>query len=137
VTRLTAFNAIDVALKSRSRKKTPFVFVSAAETGWTSPSPVEWLERYLVAKRAVESRLGSEKVREIILRPSLIWTWQKPLALISVIPFYIGNKFLPFVDKPVLVDTLCTAAWEAIESESEQGVLRFMDMERLKEESRQ
>ena len=115
----------------------PFVFVSAAEAGWTFRSPLPFLERYLEAKRAVEaellgkqggipsstgtqsgSRSGSGSgpsstslsegadggspplLRGTILRPSLIWTWERPQALLSVLPFYIANALgVPFVDR--------------------------------------
>lgn len=87
----------------------PFVFVSAAEAGWTFTAPVPFLERYLIAKRAVEAELlgtsGAEAspdslLRGVVLRPSLIWTWERPQALLSVLPFYIANSLgLSFVDR--------------------------------------
>ena len=105
ITRTTAFNVIDSVEKKQSRNlnvqldkfikgdsggaKFPLCFVSAAEAGWPEVPFGEtvdglaprWLNRYLVAKRAVESRLGesSEKgwIREVIYRPSLIWDWTK------------------------------------------------------------
>merc|ERR1712070_850881 len=62
ITRQTAFNALDAFLyngKSRAQMKNnkPFIFISAAEAGWTFPAPFTWLQRYLEAKRAVESKL--------------------------------------------------------------------------------
>jgi len=140
VTRQTAFNAIDVLAKSKkkTREPFPFIFVSAAEAGWTFRAPVDFLERYLVAKRAVEAKLLSTdpstatNFRPIILRPSLIWTTDRPQALASVIPFYIGNAIgLPFVDKPVLLSTLVSAGLAAIENPQERGIKRFKEMENL------
>lgn len=135
VTRKTAFNIIEsIESNNNNNNNIPFVFVSAAEAGWTIPTPIDWLERYLIAKRAVENKLinESKNIREIILRPSLIWTWERPQALASVIPFYIGNSIgLPFIDKPVLVEDLSESAWNAIEINDEQGIFRYMDMERL------
>lgn len=135
VTRQTAMNAIE-AIESAPAlfKKTtkPFVFVSAAEAGWTFEAPVGFLERYLRAKRSVEDRLtNSNVIREIILRPSLIWTPEKPLALLSVIPFFVANAAgLSFVDRPMKVQNLALAAWAAV-CAGEQGVLRYPDMDRL------
>lgn len=44
ITRQTAFNAIELASKNTpptsNQKKTPFVFISAAEAGWDFPAPV-------------------------------------------------------------------------------------------------
>jgi uncharacterized protein YbjT (DUF2867 family) len=135
VTRLTAFNAIKLAEESEATKA--FVFVSAAEAGWDFKAPVSWLERYLIAKRAVEARLKESSLREIIVRPSLIWTWERPQALASVIPFYIGNAIgLPFVDKPVLVEDLVGAAYAALCDDSESGIFRYMGMERLADKAK-
>lgn len=64
ITRATAFNAINALGQARGgaggagAARLPFVFVSAAEAGWTFTAPVPWLERYLVAKRAVEAELS-------------------------------------------------------------------------------
>ena len=135
VTRQTAFNLLD-ALLSQPRVQSPrqvaFVFVSAAEAAWTFPAPVLFLQRYLEAKRAVEKRLLESRalVRPIILRPSLIYTLERPQALVSVVPFYIGNLLgLPFVDRPVRVETLVNAAVYSVENESESGVQTFREME--------
>ena len=137
ITRKTALSAIS-ALRSQSRRlrseraastddlstplpppphpPLPFVFVSAAEAGWTFEAPVPFLERYLIAKRAVEAELltpadamasaarsaldDSLLLRGVVLRPSLIWTWERPQALLSVLPFYVANALgLPFIDR--------------------------------------
>ena len=92
-----------------------------------------FLEKYLTAKRAVEDKaMSNDALRTVILRPSLIWTWDKPAALASVIPFYIGNSLgLPFVDKPVLLNTLVDAALASLQDKSVQGILRFSQMEEL------
>ena len=71
----------------------PFVFVSAAEAGWTFKAPVKFLERYLVAKRAVENKLltSAPYIRPIILRPSLIYTYVMTIDM-------LGALFLCYVD---------------------------------------
>lgn len=89
----------------------PFAFISAAEAGWTfdnmfQGTPAEWLHRYLVAKRAVEDELmalaASNSLRPIIVRPSLIWSWENPGALPPVAAFTIASKIgVPFIDEPV------------------------------------
>ena len=140
ITRQTSFNAIDLIVEqqqqSNSTTTVPFTFVSAAEAGWTWPSPVGFLERYLVAKRAVESRLQSEEVsnyiRPIILRPSLIYTLDRPQALFSVIPFMVASKVgIPGVEKPVELDVLTRAGVVASEDQSVRGVKRIDDMTAL------
>ena len=99
VTRQTAFAAID-ATAGRVRlpfsPRTPFAFVSCAESGWPDVSggafvesnlAPEWLRRYLAAKRAVEAKLSqtSDVLRPVIFRPSLIWSWDK-LDVLPIIP---------------------------------------------------
>eukprot|EP01038_Epipyxis_sp_PR26KG_P011834 gene11834-15836_t len=137
ITRKTAFNAIDSFVNQPPTKfKTgvikPFIFVSAAEAGWTFRTPVAWLEKYLAAKRSVENKLlGLGNVlRPVIFRPSLIWTWDRPQAIASVIPLYIGSYIgLPFVDKPVMVDTLVNAILISVIDVNERGIKRFPEME--------
>lgn len=141
VTRLTAFNAIRAMENSITQTNTSienrpvFVFISAAEAGWTLKPPVVWLARYLDAKRDVERRLqSSDKVRSVIFRPSLIWTTERPLALFSVLPFYIGSAIgLPFVDRPVLLESLVRAMITAIGDKNVQGVQRFKQIDNLSE----
>ena len=59
------------------------------------------------------------------MRPSLIWTWEKPGALAPVAAFTIGNALgLPFVDKPVMVDLLAAAMLNGIEA-SESGIFDY------------
>ena len=180
-----------------------FIFISAAEAGWTLPAPVDFLERYLTAKRSVEKKLlafsnhaksiidnqkrsisnirnnrssknfnnsssssdrketnsinssvgsindddnlsnsdGDQiqnedidetvvKLRPVIFRPSLIWTWKRPTALISVIPFYIGSRIgLPFVDRPVTVENLVDAMIYSIEDSKVEGIMKFNDID--------
>lgn len=139
VTRQTAFNALSIFNEHRrpAEQPAPFVFVSAAEAGWTFKAPVAWLERYLTAKRAVEAKLlgGSAEadgVRPVVFRPSMVWTPARPLGLLAVAPFYLGNALrLPIVDRPVTVDSLATAILVAVESAAVRGVQRFADVDRL------
>lgn len=93
ITRQTAFNLIN-GIKGKLRmpfsSPTPMMFVSAAEAGWPDVALDEqvenvapaWLKEYLVAKRAVEGELRSsaDVIRAAIFRPSLIWSWTKPLS---------------------------------------------------------
>eukprot|EP01041_Mallomonas_annulata_P013230 gene13230-27993_t len=135
ITKQTAFAAIDIISNQKEvgNKKIPFIFISAAEAGWTVPAPVEWLERYLKAKRAVESKLlqDGNALRPIIFRPSLIWTWERPQALFSVVPFAVASLFLPFVDRPVKVDSLVKAMVVAISNENVNGIQRFKEIDQL------
>ena len=131
ITRVTALNALNVISARMTDSKIPFVFVSAAEAAWTFPAPVNFLERYLTAKRAVEKAvLNSPTVRGVVLRPSIIWSLERPQALISVIPFYVANRLnVPFVDKPVLVSTLVNAAVNSILDEGISGIQSYREME--------
>ena len=97
------------------------------------PAPVPFLEKYLVAKRTVERNLLNQpNIRPIIFRPSLIWTKTRPQALVSVIPFYIGNAVgIPSVDKPVMLESLVGACMNVISDEKESGIKRFDEIERL------
>lgn len=153
ITRVTAINALNIiSNKNRDGKRIPFIFVSAAEAAWTFPAPVNFLERYLIAKRAVEKAvLNSADVRGVVLRylcyllthsltrslthyfrPSLIWSLERPQALISVIPFYIAASInVPFVDKPVLVSTLVNAAINSMLDEETSGIKSYKEMEAL------
>lgn len=137
VTRRSAVLAVEAAAEllqppPSASGPPPFVFVSAAEAGWTLPAP-GWLERYLVAKRAAEtSLLGERRLRGAVLRPSLVWSFDRPLALPSVAAFYVANAVgLPFVDRPVSVDTLAAAAVRALSDEAVAGVQRYPQMEAL------
>ena len=138
VTRRSALAAAAAAAElctSQDGGPPPFGFVSAAEAGWNFKAPVEWLERYLIAKRAVERELLASgeagRLRPIILRPSLVWSTERPGSLPSVAAFYAANALgLPFVDRPVNVDTLAGAAVNALGDAQARGILRFPEMER-------
>jgi nucleoside-diphosphate-sugar epimerase len=131
VTRQTAMNAIEAFTKYDGMGK-PFVFISAAEAGWTFTAPVGFLERYLVAKRSVESNLLASILRPIIFRPSLIWTTERPQGLISVIPFFVASKLgVPFVGKPVRVEDLVSAILTSILDNSTRGILNYERIEAL------
>jgi nucleoside-diphosphate-sugar epimerase len=139
ITRQTAFNAVDAIINQKqvhpdAAERVPFVFVSAAEAAWTFKAPVDFLQRYLVAKREVEHKLmeSSAELRPVIMRPSLIWSWTKPEKVFATIPFFVGSAIgLPFVDRPVQVEALTDAILRAVESEDEQGVQNFKEIERL------
>jgi len=152
ITRKTMFNvikAVEAKVKNPLRGltgggsgKIPLCFVSAAEVGWPDVKfgstvedklAPEWLVRYLVAKRAVEERLGtSSAIRSVIYRPSLIWDWTK-FDVLPVIPVFNIANFLgvPFVDKTVRVETLADAIVSGIENDNISGVQRYMKMEEL------
>ena len=132
VTRQTAMNAIDAFLESGGSGK-PFVFISAAEAGWTFTTPVDFLERYLIAKRAVESRLLGSALRPVIFRPSIIWAKERPQGLLSAVPFYFANKIgIPFIDRPVRIDALATAILRSMfDDEAVRGLLNYRSIETL------
>ena len=150
ITRKTMFNIID-AVEAKAKNplnvlkgtgKTPLAFVSCAESGWPDVQfgdfveeklAPEWLRKYLVAKRAVESRLSSSSaLRPVVVRPSLIWSWDK-LDVLPIIPVFNFANFVgvPFVDKTVRVETLADAIVAGIEDDSIVGVQRFKEMEEL------
>jgi nucleoside-diphosphate-sugar epimerase len=160
ITRVTAFNAIEAAedYVQQSRQSgnsvgapLPFCFTSAAEAGWPDVPGGEFIEqrlvpdflrRYLKAKRAVEARLlggpssssssSTKLLRPIIVRPSLIYSLDRPASYVPVGAFFIGNKIgLPFVDRPVTVQALAAAMIRAIGRDSVKGVLRFKDIDEL------
>merc|ERR1712228_434678 len=92
-----------------------------------------WLKSYLKAKRAVESRLANTSaLRPVIMRPSLIWSWDK-LDVLPIIPvFNLASAVgVPFVDKTVRVETLADAIVAGLEDESVEGVQRYVEMEEL------
>ena len=161
ITRVTAFNAIDAttqfikdnesAFSDSGNVRFPFVFTSAAEAGW--PDVVggpqiekilapEWLRRYLAAKRAVESRLLRAKdeqqeslptLRPIVVRPSLIYSLDRPASYAPVGAFFVGNRLgLPFVDRPVTVQSLANAVVKSISQDSTvEGILRYPEIDSL------
>ena len=127
---MTAIECFTSKSSSSAETPKPFVFISAAEAGWTAPAPVKWLERYLAAKREVEDEVMTNKsLRPVILRPSLVWSWDKPQALISVVPFFLASTLgVPFIDKPVMLTTLVDAAIGAVQDPVVRGILREKDM---------
>jgi uncharacterized protein YbjT (DUF2867 family) len=145
ITRLTAFHAIEAAMdyaKANKQENFAFCFTSAAEAGWPDVSGGQFVEslvpdflkRYLAAKRAVEAKLQESvpTLRPIIPRPSLIYTMDRPLSLASVGAFFVANRAgLPFVDRPVTVDSLALAMVKAVKDEKVRGVLRSPEIDRL------
>jgi nucleoside-diphosphate-sugar epimerase len=114
----------------------PFVFVSAAEAAWTQDAPFEFLRLYLDAKKAVERELAAYSdagtLRATVLRPSLVYTPRRPLALPAVAAFWAANALgVPFIDRPVTVDTLAAAAVRALIDGDVQGVQGWREMEAL------
>ena len=144
ITRKTALMVLD-ALKSRlvlpGSPPIPYAFVSCAEAGWpdvafgdkVEATAPDWLQRYLVAKRAVEGAMGgADRIRPIIMRPSLIWDWKK-FDVLPVIPvFNIASALgVPFVDKTVRVDTIGKAIVAGLVDAEVSGVQRYPEMESL------
>ena len=155
ITRLTAFHAIEAAIDYATEKQQqqqdddddvsslPFVFTSAAEAGWPDVSlgpqieqylAPEWLKRYLAAKRSVEEKLlaSSPALRPVIVRPSLIYSLDRPSSYVPVGAFFVGNQVgLPFVDRPVTVQALSCAIVRAIDQETVSGVQRYNEIDEL------
>jgi hypothetical protein len=146
ITRQTAFNAIDATLdyvRDNNQKEFPFVFSSAAEAGWPDVPggkqveqylTPDWMKRYLVAKRAVEEKLkeSSPPLRPVIVRPSLIYSLDRPASYVPVGAFFVGNRVgLPFVDRPVTVQSLANAIVRSISRESVRGVQRYKEIDQL------
>ena len=163
ITRTTAFNVISAIEKKQSsliflgtmmnkgsNLRYPFCFVSCAEAGWPdvpygdtmdNMAP-EWLRRYLLAKRSVETRLSESNakvgtIRSAIYRPSLIWDWTK-FDVLPVIPIFniAAAVGVPFVDKTVRVETLADAIVAGIEGEDVEGVQRVGEMENISQRVR-
>jgi nucleoside-diphosphate-sugar epimerase len=143
ITRLTAFNAIDASLEYAADDNNDFAFcfTSAAEAGWpdvplgnvVEGAAPDFLKRYLAAKRAVEAKLleSAPTLRPIIVRPSLIYSADRPLSFLSVGAFFVGNAVgLPFMDRPVTVQALAAAIVNSIAGNT-SGVLRYMDIESI------
>jgi NAD(P)-dependent dehydrogenase (short-subunit alcohol dehydrogenase family) len=158
ITRRTAFHAIDAtiaygnkmnptttaATTTTTTTAIPFCFTSAAEAGWpevTGGNLIErlmpdFIHRYMVAKRAVEAKLLASQpmLRPIIVRPSLIYSWDKLASLPAVGTFTFLNQIgVPFVDRPVTVDALASAIVRAIGDESIVGIQRYPQIDRLSE----
>jgi nucleoside-diphosphate-sugar epimerase len=145
ITRLTGFNAIEAAVEYATGrdKPLPFCFTSAAEAGWPDMpggKQVEqflapgWLRRYLSAKRAVEKRLLDMEptLRPIIVRPSLIYSLDRPQAYIPVGAFFVGNAVgLPFVDRPVTVQALACAMIRSMDRDTVSGIQRYKEIDQL------
>lgn len=145
ITRLTGFNAIDAAAEYAQSmdKPLPFCFASCAEAGWPDMPggpqierylAPEWLKRYLAAKRTVEKKLLEMEptLRPIIVRPSLIYSLDKPQAYIPVSAFFVGNAVgLPFVDRPVTVQALACAVVRSMDRENVSGVQRYAEIDQL------
>ena len=161
VTRTTAFNVINSIEKkqslnfgnllSKNNNKFPFCFVSAAEAGWPDVpfgkiidekvAPA-WLNKYLTAKRAVESRLKESNetkgsIRSCMYRPSLIWDWTKFDVLPAIPVFNIAAAVgVPFVDKTVRIETLADAIVAGLENDDIEGVQRVGEMEDISQRVR-
>jgi nucleoside-diphosphate-sugar epimerase len=147
ITRLTGFHAIDAAMEyaaeqGGNQNPMPFVFTSAAEAGWPDAAGgpfieklmPEFIQRYLKAKRAVESKLMSSAptLRPIIVRPSLIYSMDRPTSYVPVGAFTVLNKVgLPFVDRPVTVQSVGAAIVAAMGQDSVSGVLRYKEIDAL------
>jgi hypothetical protein len=94
----------------------------------------EFIQRYLKAKRAVEAKLmsSSPTLRPIIVRPSLIYSMDRPTSYVPVGAFTVLNKVgLPFVDRPVTVQSVGAAIVAAMGQDSVKGVLRYKEIDAL------
>ena len=62
----------------------------------------------------------------------MIYSLDRVLSLPPVGAFYVGNRLgLPFVDRPVTVQALSTAAVRAIGNPGVEGVQRFSEIDAL------
>lgn len=139
ITKQTVYDSLDLIQKyNKINKLLPFIFISAAEVSWKFNVPIDFLKRYLQAKLSVENRLQEEAdtIRPIIMRPSLIWTWERPQAFVSVIPFLIANTMkIPFIDKPVNVNELIDTMLQSLQDESIQGILTYKEIQQFSKKS--
>jgi hypothetical protein len=66
------------------------------------------------------------------VRPSLIYSMDRPTSYLPVGAFTIFNKVgLPFVDRPVTVQSVGAAIVAAIGQDSVKGVLRYKEIDAL------
>ena len=131
ITRQTALSLLAACKEPHVARGTPFVFVSAAEAGWPEMAggqtierfAPDWLKRYLTAKRSVEAALlAQDRVRPVVLRPSLVWNWQKWDMLVPVALFSAASAIgVPFVKRPIRIEDLAEAAAVAAESGVDDG----------------
>ena len=150
ITRLSAFHAIDATIdyvkaNGLVGKQFPFVFISAAEAGWPDMPggkqieqylAPDFLRRYLQAKRAVEEKLTyveqQSLLRPVIPRPSLIYSLDRPASYLPVGAFVLGNRIgLPFVDRPVTVQSLANVIVLSISQPSIRSILRYSQIDEL------
>jgi nucleoside-diphosphate-sugar epimerase len=148
ITRVTAHNAIGAVTEycriEGTKNPFPFCFVSAAEAGWPdvaggtlieSVAP-DFLKRYLRAKRSVEAELLQRSdpalLRPVVFRPSLIYSTDRPASYVPVGAFFLGNAVgLPFVDRPVSVQSLAAAIVRAVSMPLVKGIQRYQDIDKL------
>jgi len=136
----TALALLDAAQRTKSGAERPFVFVSAAEAGWsenTLGSTIEgalrerdfFLPRYLDAKRAVEAALvegaSAASVRPIIARPSFMWDPSK-VDILPLLPVWYAGHALGIgggtFSSPLRVE-IAGAAIASLVEESMRGVV--------------
>ena len=144
ITRQTALNALEAArtYAQEQQRTLPFCFTSAAEAGWPEMTggpfveqylTPDFLQRYLTAKRAVEHELLSSSshsnpndIRPIVVRPSLIYSLDRPQSYVPVGAFAALHAVgVPFVDPPVTVQALAKAIVTSLQQDSVSGVLRY------------
>ena len=78
------------------------------------------------------ARIPSASLRPLILRPSLMWDWGKLDVLPAIPVFWAASKAgVPFVDRPVQVNTIAKAVVEGLDNDDVQGVIRFEKMDEL------
>ena len=85
-----------------------------------------------LALSEAELQSSAGQVRPIVLRPSLIWSWDKLDVLPAIPIFNLASAIgVPFVDKTVRVETLGKAAVSGLLDPSVSGVQRVERMEEL------
>ena len=66
------------------------------------------------------------------MRPSFVYQWTKLDVLLPVLVYYALSWLrLPFIDRPVRVETVSSAVVEALEDAGARGVQRFSEMDAL------
>ena len=83
-------------------------------------------------ERELAAYTDAGTLRASVLRPSLVYTPRRPAALPAVGAFWVANSLgIPFIDRPVTVDTLAAAAVRALTDADVQGVQGWREMEAL------
>lgn len=124
--RILADSAIVAADEAERASTSTFIFVS------TKTTPPGADKRFIQEKRRAERDITARALRSVILRPSLVYGVQQPVAALVGLGIEAA-RLLPGVSvaPPMSVTTLAQAAVSAVESRGVSGVQRVHDIQAL------